>query len=534
MSDFYERLRHAIGTNAPEGVQLAPALSPKRMAAASHWAPFGQEQPLLLIDNSVFGSGKAGILVTSHALYFDTPKTRIDLADIVEPPVFPEGVTEQGSLRTRRGELPLPLVLVKNEAEIFKRVLLAIVSFNRGTSGVALPPVEGPIGALALQLLQHEVIHLAPDLPRKKLRNAAATFAEWLDHANGEQPIAYLDETTFGKGNEGILLTDRRLLAHTSEGGKHVMIPYGAITGVNSAKGLLATKLRIDAAQYSAEIPLITCADAVEPLVHFLRGLLQLPPAQRWAPAPTYATAQDPSGAFALLQALGAPDVRIPIMLRFVGEMTRRGAMPPAVGADLVSRIHLLHRTMAYGRGMTQGFRTSSLQGADFHFMLGTVFGDPISMESSQQPPNPYAGTPGAIHHTLGFALDRRPNVGAVATAVVGLALLAVVGVGWLSKPKTALQGVRVITTDLPASTGFATFGVVGPRVAPLADLAPAVLDQILDALDDIEALITLYRAVLGWGPSPQQLFPLGAELPARVSQVLGPTDLGAFDHATE
>ena len=534
MSDFYERLRRAIGTNPPKTVELTPNLDPKRRANASKWAPFGQEQPLLLIDNTLLGSAKAGILLTSHALYFDDPKTRIDLTEIINPPVFPEGLTNRGSLPTRTAEFQLPALLVEEEAELFKRVLLAIVSVNRGASEVSIPPVQGPIGALALQLLQHKDVHLAPDLPRRKIRNAAAAFADWLDHAGGEQPIAYLDETTLGKGDEGILLTDRRLLAHTSENAKHVMIPYGAITGVSSAKGLLNRKLRIDAAQYSAEIPLITCSDAVEPLVLFLRGLLQIPPNQRWVPQAGFATEQDPSGAFGLLQSLGAPDARIPILLRYVGEMTRREAMHPAMGADLVQRIHLLHRTIAYGRGMAQGFRLSPLHGADFHFMLGTVFGDPIGTVSSQQPPDPYRGTPGAMHHTLDFALDRRPNVAGLATAAVGVALLAVVGVGWLSSPKTRIQGVRVITTDLPTSTGFAPLGVLKGRVGPLADLAPEVLEKLLDALGDIEALFTFYRAVFGWELWPQQLFQSGAELPARVAQVLGPTDLSAFDRAGE
>ena len=71
-----------------------------------------------------------------------------------------------------------------------------------------------------------------------------------------------------------------------------------------------------------------------------------------------------------------------------------------------------------------------------------------------------------------------------------------------------------------------------GDRIAPLADLAPEVLDQILEALDSIEALITFYRIVFGWGLRPQQLLQWGAELPARVAQVLGPTDLAAFDRA--
>ncbi len=155
-------------------------------------------------------------------------------------------------------------------------------------------------------------------------------------------------------------------------------------------------------------------------------------------------------------------------------------------------------------------------------------------MPGGQPPPDPYRGTPGAVHHTLDFALGRRPNVAGVATAVVGLALLAVVGVGFLATPRTPIKGVRVVTTDLANSTGFAPLGVQGARVGPLAELAPDVLDQLLTALDNVEALITFYRAVFGWRLPAQQLLQWGAEVPARVAQALGPTDLSAFDRASD
>lgn len=527
MSEFYERLVQAVGTKPPEEVQMAPRLDPKRMANAVKWAPFGQEHPLLFVDNSVFNSGKAGVLVTSHAFYFDSPPTRIELPDIGEPPTYPEGVTEPGRLRTRRGEVQLPRILSDDTARIVKNVLEAIVAFNHGAP--IANPVRGPIGTLAYQHLRHRYVYLEPDLPRNKLRNAAAAFADWVDHAGGERPIAYIDESTFGKGNEGVLLTDRRLLSYTDQ--KQGMIPYGAITRVSTSSGLLGNKLHVDAGHHSATISLIACADAAEPLALFLRGLMQLPPHQRWEPALVPpATAEDPSGAFGLLQTLEAPDARIPIMLRYVGEMARRGAMPPALAADFVTRIQVLHRTIAHGRGMAQGWRISPLQGADFHYMLGTVFGDPVSVSPSQQPSDPYRGTRGPVQTTLDFTLGRRPNVAGVATAVVGLALLAVVGVGWLSTPQSKLQRVRVITTDLPSSTGFAPLGMTEGHFEPLAELAPGVLDQLLGALDNIEALITFYRIVFGWNLWPQQLLQWGAELPARVAQVLGPTDLTAFD----
>ncbi len=77
MTDLVEHLRAAIGARAPDGVHVAANLDPKRLANAAKWASFGAETPLLLVDDSVWSSGKAGALITSHALYCGEPRVRI-------------------------------------------------------------------------------------------------------------------------------------------------------------------------------------------------------------------------------------------------------------------------------------------------------------------------------------------------------------------------------------------------------------------------------------------------------------------------
>lgn len=513
--DFFERLRAAIGPKAQDGVHLAP-IEPKKLANAQKWASFGGETPLLLLDNSVMSSGKAGVLVTSHALYADEPRLRLELGWLRHPPAYPDGPGGDVRVSTPQGDATLRAMLDDEAQGALSRVLSAIVAINNGQGPASTMPVEGPIGELAMRHLVHRDVLLAPAIPPKKLQHAAADFADWIDHASGERPIAFLDETALGKGDEGLLLTDRRLLAHVGE--RDWQVPYGAIGAVSGAKGFLEKKLVIDAGPCSAQIPLVTCGDAVEPVATFLRGVAQLPHDRRWAPPPGFASEADPTGASALASSFAAPDPRVLLMLRYVHAAVAAQWMPVAMGQDLVARIEIVQRTLAFGRGAQQGLRISPLHGPDFAFVLSGVFGDPVGV------------WPDSGATTMDFALGRKSNVGAAASTAIGLALFATVGVGWVSTPKRSIQGVRVVLRDLGRGTGFGAYGAHGGAMAPLAQLEPEALDWILDALDDLEAWTLFERAVFGWELPPQSL--LAIDTPTfehRVRSLLGPVDLSCF-----
>lgn len=519
MTDLVQHLRAAIGPRFPDGVHLAPNLDPKKLANAMKWAPFGAETPLLLIDDSVWSSGKAGVLISSHALYCDDPRVRIELGWLQYPPTYPAGASEGPHVWTPHGEVKLKRMILDDVQAAWTRVLSTIVNLNTGRAvGPAkTSPIEGALGELAMRHLVHRDILLSPAIPTSKLHKAAAHFADWLDHANGERLIAYLDETALGGGDEGLALTDRRVLARVSD--KHFMVPYSALVAVDGNKGFLEKKVAISAGQFSGQIPLLTNSDACENVVQFLRGVMTLPPNQRWAPAPTFANANDPTGAATLAAQLVAPDARVPLMLRYVYEATARGVMGAAMGRDLVERIHVIHQTLAYGRGAQYGFLISPLHGQDLAFLLQGVFGDPLAV------------TGDATTRIMDFAVGRSGSaVGAAASSAVGLAMLAVVGVGWVSTPKKTIQGVRLSLRDLGRGTGFAAQGVRGGALLPLQEVEPEVLGWVLDALDDLEALTILQRAVFGWQVPAHQLFSVDhPTLAHHVQSVIGAVDLSVF-----
>lgn len=518
MTDLLEHLRAALGPKPTDGVHVAPALDPKKLANAAKWAPFGAETPLVLIDDSIFGGGKAGALITSHALYCDEPRVRLELGWLRYPPSWPEGPEGAPRVHTPHGEVKLRQMTLAEVQAAWSRLLTRIVNLNTGmvTGPATSAPIEGPLGELALAHLVHGDILLAPAIPQKKLHAAAASFADWLDYVHGERLLAYLDETTLGGGDEGIAVTDRRLIARI--GDKHLNVPYGALVGADLSRGLLENKLGLAAGAYSGQVPLITLKDAGEPLVRFLRAVMALPPDQRWAPAPTWANANDPSGAATLAANLVAPDPRVPLMLQYVHAAHARGAMGVEMAQDLVERVYIVHQTMAYGRGSQQGWRISPLHGEDLAFLLQGVFGEPLAV------------TGDAATRLLDFAIGRRANVGAAATAAVGLAMLAVVGVGWVSAPKKAIQGVRMTLRDLGRGTGFSAQGVLSGALYPLHQVDAGTLGWVLDALDDLEALTIFERAVFGWQAPAHDLFSVAPTVLAEhVQAMLGPVDMQPF-----
>jgi hypothetical protein len=178
-----------------------------------------------------------------------------------------------------------------------------------------------------------------------------------------------------------------------------------------------------------------------------------------------------------------------------------------------------MHQTLAYGRGAQQGWRISPLHGQDLSFLLHGVFGDPIGV------------TGDATTRVLDFAVGRTGSaVGAAASSAVGLAMLAVVGVGWVSTPNKTIQGVRIALRDLGRGTGFVAQGARGGALVPLEQVEPAVLGWVLDALDDLEALTLLERAVFGWHVSPAELFAVDPNaLAYHVQALVGPVDLAPF-----
>jgi hypothetical protein len=117
---------------------------------------------------------------------------------------------------------------------------------------------------------------------------------------------------------------------------------------------------------------------------------------------------------------------------------------------------------------------------------------------------------------------------GTVASNVVGIALLAVVGVGWVTTGGGGgVQRVRVRVWEMPNGAGFTLTEVSG---APLAKSGAKLAAALLTSLAELSATVLLRRVVYGWSVPLEQLLrePLSA-LDGRMRTMSPQADLAVF-----
>ncbi|MFO0550152.1 MAG: hypothetical protein U0271_17290 [Polyangiaceae bacterium] len=499
-----------LGT-PPDAVYLAPNIDPKKLAnALASYARLATEAPVMLFDNTVWGSAKSGALLTTHALYVDTHGSPIPLGELTSLPHFDESQGD-GWTRLRDGSTAmLPRMLTGEAHACFRRTLEAIVAENHGASlpGVGAP-LSGPIGQFAIQFLRVRRVWLAPQLPDEKLRAAWATFHDWPDWAAGERIVAYVDETAFGKGDEGLVLTDRRLVGLLGE--RPYDLSYGHIDGVAERKAVLAHELFVHAAGGARSIKLAftTASEAVPPLAAFLHALTSLPRDQRFA---------HPRGAQAILAELPHPDPRVVILLQLAAAGVSSRWFTPAEGELIARSIEVLALNTQYGRGSRFGGILSPLGVDDAAHLLAQGLGPPMVQ-----------GQPGEL--VLDFFIDARSNVGRAAlSTAVGLTALAIVGIGWVSTPTRVVRAIRALLRPTEAGSCIFLYGMRGALWESLLDADEALFDSIESRLGELEALTLLHRMLLGAREPPQALFTISPdEVSGRVGAILGPTDLSVF-----
>lgn len=107
--------------------------------------------------------------------------------------------------------------------------------------------VEGILGELAVTYLVPTTLHLGGRGSRRKIMNAVAASEDWIDTLSGERLLAYGDETVMGKGDDFVVLTDRRLLAR--RGTEVTCVPFAGVLGARHEQVALRHKLLIDTAQ---------------------------------------------------------------------------------------------------------------------------------------------------------------------------------------------------------------------------------------------------------------------------------------------
>ncbi|MEZ4392693.1 MAG: hypothetical protein R3A48_16510 [Polyangiales bacterium] len=509
-------LRAFVGGARPmAGLSLAPDIPAKKLQGAQTFAAVTPgEQPVALVDTSVMQSGKSGMLFTDRAVYLDSPRARVPLEAITHPPV---GASAQhvAHLPTAMGAITLPTSVPDESLAAMLALLRAVAFANRGASrfGQGHAPVPGIIGELAATTLRGPSVQAAPAIVRGAAHAASNLAHAWLDHDRGEELVCLLDDTASLDGTRGVAFTDRRLIAF---GAQPLDLPYGAITGVSIRKGMLTNTFQLSTTSGAASFECLAEDAITQPIHAFLHGLGSIAPEQRHAGYALTRTADDPSAVADAMRALPQPDPRAATILEVVHASVAQGAVSADDGFDLTQRAVRLQRCLRGGHGRSGVMQRSPLAAADLCVAFSQLLGAPVHQGYEAN---------GVV---LDYDLGRSGSVaGTVASNVVGIALLAVVGVGWVSAGSGAPKRVRVRVWEGPGGAGFTLHD---PSGLPLAKNDAKLAGALLGGLADLSATVLLRRAVTGWGPPLEALLAEPpAALEARVRALAPLADVALF-----
>ncbi|MFT3766462.1 MAG: hypothetical protein QM820_13255 [Minicystis sp.] len=371
-----------------------------------------------------------------------------------------------------------------------------------------------PAYPIAAQLLAVPRITLAPRIPIDRHLLAVAAIGTGLDHLAGEIPLALSDEhTDADRFTDGVLFTDRRLLART--GDSSVEMPYPALQDVRLRSGVIIDDLDLTAWN---RVYTLEGLPAVQATAAFLRALLQMPPGYRVPPPRALATpsVDDPTGGLAARHDIWSRDVRVLPLLGMAIEGHRQGWLAPAMGFDLVTRAMLFDRTLAYGRGAHEGWWTSPIGGPDLAYAFTRMLGEPTRVWQDGHA------------RVFDFRLNSGSNAGAAAASTaVGLLALGVFGVGWVSTPGRSLSSVRLKVAPGNASCGFALYDENG---AKLSQSWSPLVKTLFEILPRIEGRMLIQRAAFGWDVPPEQLDDMPVEaLFRKVAETIGEIEIGIY-----
>jgi hypothetical protein len=369
-------------------------------------------------------------------------------------------------------------------------------------------------------------IRLVPRVPPEDLHEAVARYGAGLDHAAGEMPIALIKfnasrEQAARGYNANYIVTDRRLFGRIEFANvkrTFTEIPYALVGPPLTKVGGLSPGLQVQVGHEQRKLYL-----APKELQAFFTAMVaHLPPAGRtFGPAvPPPSSPQDPLGAAAAAQALGTPDARTRVPLQALSEAHRRGMIPTGDAAPLVSRMILLARAVTHGRGTCPEGWYSTLPRPAFALALRASLGDPAAV------------LPAPGGEIFDYPIGAGSGAGrAFASSVVGVAMLATVGVGWVSRSTgQRLATIRVHTADFAGGTAFRLFGTSGGVWEPLSLHWWRAVDAINGSLLRLEARYLLAHPVFGPGRPPADALAMPREaFEASTAQLIGPTNLEAF-----
>jgi hypothetical protein len=369
-------------------------------------------------------------------------------------------------------------------------------------------------------------IRHVPQIASGEFHDAVARYGAGIDHASGETPIALIksnpNKEAAARGyGAAYIVTDRRLFGRIEMGNvprTFTEVPYSQVGPQVTRTGGLLPAVQLHVGNQPQKVYI-----ASKELQAFFTAMVShLPPANRtFGPSlPPPCSPEDPIGANAAAQAVGAPDPRTWAPLRALAEAHRRGMIRAEDAAPLVPPMMVLARAVNHGQGACPQGWFSTLPRPAFTPVLCAVFGDPAFV----------APAPGG--EVFDFPIGAGSGAGrAVASSVVGLAMLATVGVGWVSRSTgRRLATIRVETSDFAGGTAYRLFGTSGGPWEPLSSHWWGAVDTINQALLRIEARHLLAQPVLGPGRQPADSISIPREaLEAATAQFIGPTNLATF-----
>lgn len=510
-------LRSVVGGAKPvAGLSLAPEIPVKKLQGAQSFAQVTPtEQPLALVDTSIMQSGKSGLLLTDRAAYFDSPRLRVPLEAITQLPVA-GSANNVAHLPTAMGTVTLPSSATDESRDAMLRVLRAAALANRGATRFfqSHAPVHGLIGELASATLRSPSLRVAPVFVSDAVHAASNVAHTWLDHDSGETLLCFVDDTVSLDGTRGLAFTDRRLI---SFGDKAFDLPYSALLGASMKGGVLNSTIQLATQGGPVSVELLAEELVTAPIMSFLQGLGAIASGQRHAAHLPARSADDPSGVRGAMRALTQPDLRAATLLDLVQRAVAQSLVSADAGFDFAQRALRLHHCLREGHGRTGVMQRSPLSAADLCAVLTQLLGAPVTQRYEAN---------GVL---LDYDLARSGSAaGTIASNVVGIALLAVVGVGWVTTGSGGgVRSVRARVWEGPSGAGFSLTETSG---APLAKRDAKLASALLSGLASLSASALLRRVINGWSaPMEQLLLEPPESLDARARAVSPETDLAVF-----
>ena len=270
-------------------VSIAPSIPAKKAINAKnkYARTMPGETPLVLLDNTVFGSGKEGLLLTDTMVYvkemgcdpqsfaYGSLRTAAFTPNVLSLSLEFNGKKVHGNLNKT----------LKNP-DLFAEMILAIGDYFRAKESPAgeaaptpAPAVQAPGAdapapsgedmqderqkylaqypelASALEsyrtMFPLRTVHLSPKFPAKILQGARKNFAPL---ELNEQPIVLVDSTSNRSGTQGLLLSDRRLYAR--EGTNKEVVSINDISAVSFKHGALGGRLEMNGRELPFGCPL--------------------------------------------------------------------------------------------------------------------------------------------------------------------------------------------------------------------------------------------------------------------------------------